>query len=148
MVKLSAHLSVQEFEFSPTAVRLGISNAMTEEHKKNAEALAENVFEKIRAFRGKPIRINSGYRSKALNDRIGGSKTSQHMKGEALDLPLTAEEFHFIRENLEFDQLIWEFGNNDQPGWVHVSYTTHGKNRKQVLRAKKGAKWTVYEPFK
>jgi D-alanyl-D-alanine dipeptidase len=147
-MKLSKHLSRAEFEFSPTAVRRGIANVMNETQLEAATLLAENVFEPLRAFRGAPIKVNSGFRSLALNQAIGGSsRTSQHMKGEALDLPLSAEEFHFIREKLLFDQVIWEFGNDSQPQWVHVSYKAKN-NRKQVLKAVKVAGKTKYLPFK
>jgi hypothetical protein len=147
-MKLSKHLTVAEFIASPTATRLGISNEMKPEHLENAKIVAEKLFEPIRAFRGAPIRLNSGYRSEALNKRIGGSKTSQHMKGEAMDLPLTTSEFLWIKDNLDFDQLIWEFGTNDFPQWVHVSYNCSGKQRKQVLRAVKVNGKTKYLPFK
>ena len=147
-MKLSKHLSRAEFEFSPTAVRRGIANVMNEKQLASSILLAENVFEPLRAFRGAPIKVNSGFRSLALNQAIGGSsRTSQHMKGEALDLPLSAKEFHFIREKLLFDQLIWEFGNDSQPQWVHVSYKAKN-NRKQVLKAVKVAGKTKYLPFK
>jgi zinc D-Ala-D-Ala carboxypeptidase len=147
-MKLSKHLSRAEFEFSPTAVRRGIANVMNETQLASAILLAEYVFEPLRAFRGAPIKVNSGFRSLALNQAIGGSsRTSQHMKGEALDLPLSAQEFHFIREKLLFDQLIWEFGNDSQPQWVHVSYKAKN-NRKQVLKAVKVAGKTKYLPFK
>ncbi len=146
-MKLSEHLTRAEFEHSDTAINRGISNSMTDQHLKNAINLAVNIFEPIRKYRGKPIKINSGYRSAALNRAIGGSKSSQHCSGEAIDLPLTAEEFHFIKNNLVFDQLIWEFGTDLQPSWVHVSLSVSGKNRKQVLRAKKVGKNTVYSSF-
>lgn len=146
---LSEHLSVHEFEFSQSAVRHGFSNAMIPEHKENAIALAKNIFETVRAFRGAPIKISSGYRSLELNKRIGGSKTSQHMKGEAIDLPLTNNEAKWIIDNLDFDQLIFEFPDkNGDASWIHVSYTTHRKNRKQVLIATNRAGKTVYLPFK
>jgi len=109
--------------------------------------LCEKVFEPLRANFGVPIKINSGFRSLAVNKRLGGSsKTSQHMKGEALDLHIGSKEFHFIKDNLDFDQLIWEMGNATEPQWVHVSYKKAG-NRKQVLRATKKAGKTVYSPF-
>lgn len=155
MSQLSKHLSIAEFEASPTATRLNISNKMPAVHLAAAKLLAEKIFEPLRAFRGRPIRINSGYRSEALNKAIGGAHrivagkyvaTSQHCLGEALDLPLTAEEFHWIKDNLEFDQLIWEFGTDSQPQWVHVSYRAKG-NRKQVLKAVKRAGKTSYLPF-
>jgi D-alanyl-D-alanine dipeptidase len=142
-MNLSKHLTRDEFEFSPTAVKFGIDNSMNEAQLKAASLLAEKVFEPIRSFRGGPIKINSGFRSAALNKRIGGASGSQHSKGEALDLPLTPEEFHFIRETLEFDQLIWEFGNDKAPAWVHVSFSAT-KNRKQVLKAVKVGGVTKY----
>ena len=146
-MKLSEHLTRAEFEHSDTAINRGISNSMTDQYLKNAINLAVNVFEPIRKFRGKAIKVNSGYRSSALNRAIGGSKTSQHCTGEAVDLPLTSNEFHFIKDNLVYDQLIWEFGTDLQPSWVHISLSGVGKNRKQVLRAKKVGKKTVYSSF-
>ena len=155
MSKLSQHLTIAEFEASPTATRLNISNKMPATHLEAAKLLAEKVFEPLRKFRNAPIRINSGYRSEALNKAIGGAHrivngkytaTSQHCLGEALDLPLTAAEFHFIKDNLVFDQLIWEFGTDTHPQWVHVSYKAKG-NRKQILKAIKRAGKTVYLPF-
>lgn len=146
---LSEHLSVREFEFSQSAVRLGFSNAMIPEHKENAIALAKNIFEPVRAFRGAPIKISSGYRSLELNKRIGGSKTSQHIKGEAIDLPLTNNEAKWIIDNLDWDQLIFEFPDkNGDASWIHVSYTKHRKNRKQVLIAVKQNGTTKYLSFK
>ena len=144
-MKLSKHLTVAEFEYSPSAVKLRIDNRMNDTQKASATLLAENVFEPIRSYRNAPIKVNSGFRSLKLNKAVGGSSTSQHTKGEAVDLPLTADEFHFIKDNLVFDQLIWEFGDDQQPSWVHVSYAK--KNRKQVLRAKKVNGKTVYVPF-
>jgi hypothetical protein len=146
-MKLSDHLTRAEFEYSPTAIGRGIDNSMTDAHLKNAIVLAKEIFDPIRKFRGKAIKINSGYRSSALNRAVGGSKTSQHCTGEAVDLPLTAEEFHWIRLNLVYDQLIWEFGTDTQPSWVHVSFSASGKNRMQVLKAKKVGKKTVYSSF-
>lgn len=146
---LSEHLSVHEFEFSQTAVRHGFSNAMIPEHKENAIALAKAIFEPVREFRGAPIKISSGYRSMELNKRIGGSRTSQHMKGEAVDLPLTNEEAKWIIDNLVFDQLIFEFPDKKgDASWIHVSYTTHKKNRQQILIATKVNGATRYLPLK
>lgn len=97
--------------------------------------LAENVLQPLRDAYGKPIRVNSGFRSLAVNKKVGGSATSAHCKGEAADLSCAdnAAIFHIIREQLPFDQLIWEAGNDHQPAWVHVSYR-EGNNRHQVLR--------------
>ena len=146
-MRLSDNLTRSEFEHSPAAIDRGINNSMTEQHLANAIVLAKQIFEPIRKFRGKAIKVNSGYRSAHLNRSVGGSKTSQHCTGEAIDLPLTADEFHYIKDNLEFDQLIWEFGTDLQPSWVHISFSSSGKNRSQVLRAKKVGKKTVYTKF-
>lgn len=97
--------------------------------------LVENVLQPLRDAYGKPIRVNSGFRSLAVNKKVGGSATSSHCKGEAADLSCdnNAAIFRIIREQLEFDQLIWEAGDDHQPAWVHVSYR-EGNNRHQVLR--------------
>ncbi len=143
-MKLSENLSVNEVIKSNTATRKGIDNHPTQEHLEALEDIAENIFQPIREHFKVPIGISSGYRSEALNKAIGGSKTSQHSKGEALDLDadmfgkLTNKQiFEFIKENLVFDQLIWEFGNDNEPNWVHVSFTTRRPNRMQILKAYK-----------
>ncbi len=150
-MKISTHLSLAEVTRSETAKRKGISNNPTAEHLENFKLLAENVFEKIRAHFGVPIHISSGYRSKELNDAIGGSQTSQHSKGQAIDIDMdgsgdgvsNADVYNFIKDNIEFDQLIWEFGTDTNPDWVHVSYA-EGKNRKQKLKAVKANGKTQY----
>lgn len=153
-MQLSKHLALAEVTRSESAKRLGISNMPTEQHIKNFKLLAEKVFEPIREHFGKPILISSGYRSQALNAAIGGSLSSQHCQGEALDLDMDGTDitnkqiFDYIKNNLEFDQLIWEFGSKDNPDWVHVSYESTGKQRKQVLRASKVGGKTSYSPYK
>ena len=153
-MQLSKHLALAEVTRSESAKRLGISNMPTEQHIKNFKLLAEKVFEPIREHFGKPIHISSGYRSQALNSAIGGSLSSQHCQGEALDLDMDGTDitnkqvFDFIKDNLEFDQLIWEFGTKDNPDWVHVSYESTGKQRKQILKASKANGKTVYSPYK
>lgn len=144
--KISEHVSVKEFTHSNTAIKYGISNDLDSTQLKRAKELCESIFEPLRKFMGEPIKVNSGLRSLALNKKIGGSLTSQHMKGEALDLHLNAKGFHYIKDNLPFDQLIWEMGNDEQPQWVHVSYHKE-KNRGQVLRAYKSGGKTMYKPF-
>jgi len=146
-MNISKHVTRAEFEQSNVAINYGISNSMDSTQLACAVLLCEKVFEPLRANFGVPIKINSGFRSLAVNKRLGGSsKTSQHMKGEALDLHIGSKEFHFIKDNLDFDQLIWEMGNATEPQWVHVSYKKAG-NHKQVLRATKKAGKTVYSPF-
>jgi hypothetical protein len=126
----------------------------TPEHIENFKKLAENVFQPIRDHFGVPIRISSGYRSAALNKAIGGASSSQHCQGEAIDIDMdgttvtNAQIFNYIKDNLNFDQLIWEFGTDTNPDWVHVSYDSAGKQRKQILKAIKKGGATSYLPYK
>lgn len=153
-MKLSEHLELSEVIRSESAKRRGISNMPTEEHIKNLKLIAEKVFEPIRANFRQPIRISSGYRSQTLNAAIGGATRSQHSTGEALDIDMDGtalsnkEIFNFIKEKLSFDQLIWEFGTEQNPDWVHVSYNANGNQRKQVLKAIKENGKTKYIPYK
>ena len=151
-MKLSEHLDLSEVIRSESAKRNGISNMPTPEHIANFKLLAENIFEPIRNHFRVPIIISSGYRSKELNACIGGSATSQHCTGEAIDIDMDGSPhgvtnkmvFDYIKDNLIFDQLIFEFGDATNPDWVHVSYESSGKQRKQVLKATKNAGKTVY----
>jgi zinc D-Ala-D-Ala carboxypeptidase len=155
-MQLSEHLSLAEVTRSESAKRKGISNMPTPAHIENFKLLAENIFEPIRKHFGKPIYISSGYRSEALNKAVGGAKSSQHCKGEAIDIDMDGNAngvtnkmvFDYIKDNLNFDQLIWEFGTTSNPDWVHVSYNSDGKQRKQILRAVKSGRGTSYLPFK
>jgi len=144
-MNLSVHVTLAEFENSPTATTYGINNKMSLSQIESAKLLCEKVFEPLRIHLNTPIKINSGYRSLQLNKKIGGSTTSQHCKGEALDLHIDAKGFHFIKDKLDFDQLIWEFGNDENPSWVHVSFSS--KNRKQVLKATKKNGKTIYSNY-
>ena len=154
-MQLSKHLSLAEVTRSETAKRNGVSNMPTPEHLENFKLLAEKVFEPIREHFGVPIHISSGYRSKELNKAIGGSSSSQHLLGQAIDIDMDGSSsgvtnkqvFDFIIKNLDFDQLIFEFGTKDAPDWVHVSYKSTGKQRKQVLRAVKSGGKTSYVPY-
>ena len=151
-MKLSEHLDLSEVIRSESAKRKGISNMPTAEHIANFKLLAENIFEPIRNHFRVPIIISSGYRSKELNADIGGSASSQHCTGEAIDIDMDGttggvsnkKVFDYIKGNLDFDQLIWEFGTADNPDWVHVSYETTGAQRKQVLKASRVNGNTVY----
>jgi hypothetical protein len=153
-MQLSKNLALAEVTRSETAKRKGISNMPTPEHLENFKKLAENVFQPIREHFGVPIHISSGYRSKALNTAVGGSLSSQHCTGEAIDIDMdgtaitNAEIFNFIKDNLNFDQMIWEFGTDTNPDWVHVSYESTGKQRKQILVAKRVGGKTTYVPYK
>jgi hypothetical protein len=151
-MQISKHLSLEECTHSETADKLGIKNNNPNLHQiENMKLLAESVFEPIREHFKQPIRVSSVYRSLSLNQAIKGSITSQHCGGQAMDIdnssPSNKEIFDFIKKNLKFDQLIWEFGSSKNPDWVHVSYTD-GKNRNQILRAKKINGKTHYENFK
>jgi len=154
-MKLSEHLDLSEVTRSDMAKRKGINNIPTPEHLENFKKLAENIFEPIRKHFGVPIMISSGYRSKALNTAISGSLTSQHCTGEAIDIDMDGSSsgvtnkmvFEFIKSNLNFDQLIWEFGTKEAPDWVHVSFESSGKQRKQVLRGVKSGGKTTYQPY-
>lgn len=147
MENISQHISYKEATASSTALLQGIVNKPNPQQLANMKNLAAEVFEPLRVAMGAPIRINSFFRSVALNKKIGGSATSQHCTGEAIDIDATGEKtnadlFNYIRENLPFDQLIWEFGNDNNPEWVHVSYSR--RNRKSVLRARKVKGKTTY----
>lgn len=126
--------------------KTGIHNEPNAEQKEALRLLAVNILQPARDALG-PITVTSGFRNAKVNAAIGGSRTSQHMKGEAADLQCddNAALFKFIK-TLEFDQLIWEFGDKEQPDWVHVSYSK--RNRKEVLRAKRVGGQTKYTSFK
>ena len=129
-MKLSAHLDLSEVTRSESAKRNGISNMPTEQHIANFKLLAEKVFEPIRVHFGVPIHISSAYRSIELNSLVKGSLTSQHCTGEAIDVDMDGTPngvtnkmvFDYIKDNLQFDQLIWEFGTKENPDWVHVTF--------------------------
>lgn len=153
MSKLSKYTTLQEVIKSNTASVLQIQNIPNDEQIKNLKLLCIEVFDKVREHFGKPIGIISGFRSVELNNRIGGSKNSQHMEGKAIDIDgdllggvSNKDIFEFIKNNCTFDQLIWEFGTENAPDWVHVSYNK-GVNRQQILRAIKSNGKTIYKPF-
>ena len=138
---ISEHISYKEGVYSNTATRRGIDNTPNDEQLNSMELLANEVFEPLRNYVGGPIKINSFFRCPELNTAIGGSKTSQHCKGQAMDIDDTfgrmtnAEMYHWIKDNLDFDQMIWEFGDDDNPDWVHVSYVSPEDNRNRCLKA-------------
>jgi hypothetical protein len=141
MEKISKHISYKEGIKSNTAMRLNIDNSPGEYHLGNMNAVAINVFEPLREWVDGPIKINSFYRSVALNKAIGGSSRSQHCEGRAMDVDDTfryktnAEMYKYIKENLSFDQMIWEFGTDKNPDWVHISYVSEEQNRNRCLKA-------------
>ena len=141
MVRISKHISYKEATRSATALRLGIENIPNEYQIQNMEMVAKKVFEPLREAVDAPIKINSFFRCEELNKAIGGSSKSQHCQGRAIDIDdiyghvSNAFMYYYIKDNLDFDQLIWEFGTDDSPDWVHVSYVDEDSNRKRCLKA-------------
>ena len=140
---ISEHISYKEGTYSTTATRREIDNTPNDEQLDNMELIAEKIFEPLREWVGGPIKINSFFSCPDLNKAIGGSSKSQHCQGQAIDIDDTfgivanSEMYHYIKENLDFDQLIWEFGDDDNPNWVHVSYVSEDSNRRRCLKAYK-----------
>ena len=140
---VSKHISYKEGTNSITAIRRGIDNTPNDEQLANMELIAEKVFEPLREWVGGPIKINSFFRCPDLNKAIGGSRKSQHCQGQAIDIDDTykvvanSDMYNYIKNNLDFDQLIWEFGDDDNPNWVHVSYVSKEGNRNRCLKAYK-----------
>ena len=156
MERLSPHITMAEAVHSNTAKRLGIENKPNPEQIASMLTIAEMIFEPLRVFVGGPIKINSFFRSPALNKAVGGATkngkpTSQHCKGEAMDLDdvyghaSNAQMFDWIRSNLDFDQMIWEFGTDENPAWIHVSYVDAQENRNRCLKAYKKNGKTKYK---
>tara|TARA_R100001510_G_C7650954_1_gene208516 strand:- start:1111 stop:1581 length:471 start_codon:yes stop_codon:yes gene_type:complete len=150
MENISKHISYKEATASATALRRGLDNTPGPKELKCMQDIAKYLFEPLREWVGGPIKITSMFRGEPVNTAIGGSKNSQHMKGQALDLDDTfkhktnAEMYHYIKDNLIFDQLIWEFGDDENPNWIHVSYVTHRENRRKLTIAYKEKGRTKY----
>ena len=152
ITKISDNISYREATHSDTAKRLNIKNDPTEEHLVNMVLIADKVFQPLREWCEHPIKVNSMYRSEALNTALRGSKSSQHRLGQALDLDTLGEKsnadlFNYISEHLSYDQLIWEAGTDAEPDWIHVSYVNEEKNRKQRLKMKRKGARTQYYNF-
>ena len=144
MDKISPYITYEE----ATHTNSGIENKPNLEQVRAMKLVARMCFDPVREYYQKPIRVNSFFRSEAVNKAIGGSQTSQHSKGEAIDMSglnglKNSTIFKYIREYLTFDQLIWEYGDDKEPAWVHVSYSAK-QNRNQVLRAIKENGKTKY----
>jgi len=150
MTRISKHISYKEATRSITAIRLGIDNKPFEYELGNMKAVAENIFEPLRKWVGGAIKVTSFFRSEKLNQAIGGSVSSQHCQGRAIDIDdvygykTNAEMFQYIKDNLDFDTIIWEFGTDDNPDWIHVSYVSNERNRGRVLKAIKENGKTKY----
>jgi len=141
MKNISKYISYLEATTSQTAIRKGIDNTPTNAELINMQLVSIRVFDVVRNHFKTPLRVSSFYRCLKLNTAVGGAKNSQHKLGQAIDIQGTGDVtnkqiFDFIKNNLDFDQLIWEFGNEANPAWVHVSYVSKEKNRKQVITVK------------
>jgi zinc D-Ala-D-Ala carboxypeptidase len=140
---ISEHISEKEATKSVTALRLGIDNTPNGNALGNMKLLAHWLFEPLREWVGGPIKITSFYRSPELCVAIGSKTSSQHTckNGAAIDIDdvygykTNAEMFYYIKEHLDFDQMIWEFGNEENPDWLHISYVSESKNRNKILKA-------------
>jgi hypothetical protein len=138
---ISKHISYKEGVYSATAIRKDIDNKPNKDQMANMKLIAEKVFEPLRKWVGGPIKINSFFRCPELNTAIGGSHKSQHCKGQAIDIDDTfghvtnADMYYWIKNHLDFDQMIWEFGDDNNPAWVHISYVSKDKNRNRCLKA-------------
>lgn len=154
MDNLSKHFTYKECTKSATAIKLGIDNTPNESQLKNMIDLCENVLEPLREGLGnKPINISVFFRNEEVNKAVGGVKGSQHiaLNGAAVDLdndnmpsdwPTNKEIFYYIKDNLKFDQLIYEGSGDSGPGWIHVSFNK-GLNRNEVLKYKDGS-YTIF----
>jgi len=151
-MKISNFVWLSEVIKSNTATRKGIDNNPNQDQLDRIKTLSVAVFDPLRIWVGDQVKISSGFRSEALNKAIGGSTTSQHCAndGAAFDVDDTfghatnKQMFNYIKDNLSFDQLIYEFGDDNNPDWVHVSYVSASKNRMEVLQAKKNSNNKTY----
>lgn len=139
---ISNHISLSEATKSQLAIRKGIDNTPGPKHIEAMKLVANMCFEPLRVLYGKPIGITSFYRSPALNRALKGSRRSQHMLGQAIDIDADVfnngitnrDIYKWLINNVDYDQIIWEFGDDSNPAWVHISYVGKGKNRRQQLR--------------
>jgi putative chitinase len=153
MTQLTEHFTLEELTVSPTAKKLGLPNTPTPEHIANMKYCCEKILEPVRAHFGKAVQVNSSYRAPAVNKAVGGSKTSQHVNGQAIDFEIPGIDnkvvADWVADNLEFDQVILEFytKGDANSGWVHASIKKEGGNRHQRLIATKSkAGGTTYTP--
>ena len=150
-MNISDHITYAEAIHSTTAKRKQIDNTPNQTQVDAMKLLAEKIFEPLREIVGGPIKVNSFFRSVALNEAIGGVASSQHCKGQAIDIDdvygykSNAEMYKWVKENLDFDQMIWEFGTDMQPNWIHISYVSEEENRNKCLKAYKEDRKTKYK---
>ena len=148
---LSKNITYAEAIHSSTAKRKRIDNTPNPSQIESMKLLAKKIFEPLREWVGGPVKVNSFFRSAKLNESIGGVVSSQHCKGQAIDIDdvygrkTNAEMYHWIKENLNFDQMIWEFGTDTQPNWIHISYVSDKDNRNKCLKAYKEYNNTKYK---
>mgnify|MGYP005638575105 FL=1 len=150
-MKISDHITYAEAIHSNTAKRKGIDNTPSEVQVLSMKLIADKIFEPLREWVGGPIKVNSFFRSITLNEAIGGAASSQHCKGQAIDIDdvygrkTNADMYRWIQMNLDYDQMIWEFGTDTQPNWIHVSYVSKEENRNKCLKAYKEHGKTKYK---
>lgn len=150
-MQLTNNFSLKELIVSETATRKGLDNTPNEQVIANLKTLAENILQPIRDHFGKSVKVNSGYRSPEVNASVGGSKTSDHCKGQAADIEITGvangDLAQYIADNFKFTQVILEFYTQGVPdsGWVHVSYDSNDLKCQCLTAVKQGGK-TVYLP--
>ena len=150
-MKIGKYTTLENICKSETAIRHDIENIPDAHQLFALKLLVEKVYDPLCDHFQRAIPISSGFRSFTINKMIGGARSSQHTKGEAVDLdmdntgsPITNSAlFYYIFFNIKFDQLIWEYGTDQNPAWVHVSFSAN-QQRMQVLKIKKGGH---YEPF-
>ena len=153
MNKISKHITYKEATRSATALRLGIENVPNEYELQNMEMVAKKVFEPLRKAIDAPIKINSFFRCEKLNKAIGGSSKSQHCQGRAIDIDdfyghvSNAYMYYYIKDNLQFTELIWEFGDEYEPNWVHVAIAPGREEEKNTKIARKVNGKTTYTKF-
>ncbi len=150
-MKISDHITYAEAIHSNTAKRKSIDNTPSQTQVDAMKLIAEKIFEPLRKWVGGPIKVNSFFRSVTLNETIGGVASSQHCKGQAIDIDdvygykSNAEMYKWVQENLDYDQMIWEFGTDTQPNWIHISYVSKEENRNKCLKAYKEHSRTKYK---
>ena len=152
MKKISKHISYKEATDSNYAKQKGIINKPKAENIKNMELIAEKLFEPLREWVDAPIKVNSMFRCEELNSALKGAYKSQHITGNAIDITsmggkTNLEMFYYIKDNLDFDSLIWEFGL-ENPKWLHVSYVSKKENRKQVLITRRRGRYYTWDGCK
>jgi hypothetical protein len=154
MTEISKNVTYAEAIKSQTATRLGLENTPNEEQLENMKKVANECFQKAREHFGVPIAVTSFFRSPEVNRAIGGSTTSEHCQGKAMDIDAdvfggvsNSDLFHFFKDNCEFNQLIWEYGNDNNPDWVHISFN-EGGNKNQILKVYRQNGRSVYVPYK